>query len=763
MKKVFLICLMIFLGTVNGVGATLAVAHNDDNGTTLAVAQNDDNVHPDVPLQEVEVVATRATDKTPVAYSNMNKQAIEAENFGQDIPYLLLLTPSVSANSDAGTGIGYTNFRIRGTDANRINITTNGIPLNDSESHGVFWVNMPDFASSLQDLQVQRGVGTSTNGAGAFGASINMKTENVPSKSYGELDGGYGSFNTAKVTFKLGTGILNDHWAFDGRLSSITSDGFIDRASVDLKSYFAQGAYFNDNTLIKFITFGGQEKTYHAWDGVPDYILAEGNRTYNPSGYMGNDANGDPLYYKNQTDNYDQTHYQLSLLQRLNPNLNLNVALHYTKGLGYYEEYKTGRKLVEYGLENYQLDGETVKKSDLVRQKHLDNDFGGVIFSLDYKKDKWDVSLGGGANYYDGNHFGYVTWLKNYLGTANFQPNHEYYRSTGKKGDANVFLKGNYQLTPAVSLYGDLQYRYITYKIAGQNDTWDWLNNEMQQLNVDKKFNFFNPKAGIFYQINAKNVLYGSVAVAHREPNRNNYTDAAFNEKPTAERLLDYELGYKFNSPTFSAGINAYYMTYKDQLVLNGKVNEIGEPLTSNVPDSYRMGVELVAGVRLTEGLKWDGNLTLSSNKIKDYTDYVLVDDGDAPQQAEYYGTTDIAYSPNVIANSLFTFKHKAFHAGFHSNYVSKQYLDNTNRDDRRIDAYFVNNLRLGYDFKLKGLKALSANLLINNLFNAQYETSGWVWAAYYSNAQGGLDPYAEKSYFPQAGTNMMANVVVKF
>ncbi|GHT05549.1 TonB-dependent receptor [Bacteroidia bacterium] len=734
---------------------------------TLAVAQNADDVHKDVPLQEVEIVATRATDKTPVAYSNMNKQAIEAENFGQDIPYLLLLTPSVIANSDAGTGIGYTNFRIRGTDANRINITTNGIPLNDSESHGVFWVNMPDFASSLQDLQVQRGVGTSTNGAGAFGASINMKTENVPLKSYGELDGGYGSFNTAKATFKLGTGILNDHWAFDGRLSSITSDGFIDRASVDLKSYFAQGAYFNGNTLMKFITFGGKEKTYHAWDGVPEDILAEGNRTYNPSGYMGDDADGNPLYYKNQTDNYNQTHYQLSLLQRLNPNLNLNIALHYTKGLGYYEEYKTGQRYSEYALiPTCQPDEDGSSKEvekDLVRQKHLDNDFGGGIFSLDYKKEEWEVSLGGGANYYYGRHFGYVTWVKDYAGDATFQPNHEYYRSTGKKSDANIFLKANYQLTPAVSLYGDLQYRLIAYKIDGKSDIWDWLNNAMQQLNVDKQFNFFNPKAGAFYQINAKNTLYGSVAVANREPNRNNYTNAAINETPTAERLLDYELGYKFNSPTFAAGINAYYMTYKNQLVLNGKVNEIGEPLTSNVPDSYRMGVELVAGVRITDCLKWDANLTLSSNKIKDYTDFVLVDDGDAPQKEDYYGTTDIAYSPNVIANSLFTFKHKAFHAGLHSNYVGKQFLDNTNRNDRSINAYFVNNLRLGYDFKLHGLKSLTANLLINNLFNEKYETSGWVWAAYYSNDKGGFDPYADKNYFPQAGTHVMANIVVKF
>ncbi|GHT09387.1 TonB-dependent receptor [Bacteroidia bacterium] len=766
MKKVFLFLLASYLPFMSAFAKS-------NEGDSLKRVQ----------LQEVEVVSVRANSKTPVAYSNTGKAEIESANFGQDIPFLLLLTPSVISTSDAGTGIGYTGFRIRGTDANRINVTTNGIPLNDSESHGVFWVNMPDFASSLENLQVQRGVGTSTNGAGAFGASVNMKTENIPQQSYGEFNGSYGSFNTSKATFKTGTGLINGHWAFDARLSSVQSDGFIDRASVDLKSYFAQGAYFNENTLLKFITFGGKEKTYHAWDGVPDYILfpdnpnEKGNRTYNPSGYRGDDSNGNPLYYKNQTDNYQQTHYQLSLLQVLNPHLNLNVSLHYTKGLGYYEEYKTKRTLKEYGLKPFELNGETVKKSDLVRQKHLDNDFGGAIFSLDYNKDRWTVSLGGGANSYDGNHFGYVTWVKNYANDAVFSPEQEYYRSKGKKSDANVYLKGNYQLTDALSLYADLQFRRIDYKINGKNDTWDWLNGEMQKLNVHEKFNFFNPKAGLFYQINPNNQVFGSFAVAHREPNRNNYTDAGINETPKPERLIDYELGYKFNERIFAAGVNLYYMQYKDQLVLNGKVNEIGEPLTSNVPDSYRAGIELTAGVRILPSLKWDGNLTLSQNKIKNYTEYVTVYDSDdnteAAQQADYYGTTNISYSPDVIANSLFSFQYKSFSAGFHSNYVGKQYLDNTGKTDknlegatkkeRSIDAYFVNNLRLGYDFKLKGIKQLGVNLLINNLFNEQYETNGWVWSCYYRQSDGSVEPYTEKSYFPQAGTNILANIVLKF
>ena len=736
-----------------------------------------------ISLQEVEIVSVRATGNTPVTFSGLNKEAIRSVNFGADIPFLLLLTPSVIATSDAGTGIGYTGFRIRGTDANRINVTVNGIPLNDSESHGVFWVNMPDFASSLEDLQVQRGVGTSTNGAGAFGASINMKTEYIPLEAFGEVNGGYGSFNTSKVMFKTGSGQVGEHWAFDTRLSSICSDGFIDRASVDLKSYFVQGAYFNDRTLVKFVTFGGKEKTYHAWDGVPDYLLfpsgssEEQNRTYNPSGYISDDAEGNPLYYPNQTDNYEQTHYQLSLLQDANPYLKYNISLHYTKGSGYYEQYRTSRSLKEYGLNPFELNGETIKKSDLVRQKHLDNDFGGLVFSIDYKKNRGNFSLGGSVNRYDGHHFGRVIWVKNYAGDTDFDPLHEYYRSKGEKSDMNLYLRGNYSLTKNLNVYGDLQFRRINYSISGKNDVWDWLSEEMQNLDVYESFRFFNPKAGLYYQLNPENVLYGSIAVAHREPNRNNYTDAGKNEIPKPERLTDYELGYRFNRRTWAFGANLYYMKYKDQLVLTGKVNAIGEPLTSNVPDSYRTGIELTAGLRIISGLEWNGNLTLSRNKINNYTEYVTVYDSagnpEAEQQADYYGTTNISFSPGVVANSLFTFKRRSFTVGLHSNYVGKQYLDNTGRTDanhtqsskkeRSINAYFVNNLRFSYDFPRSGRKQWAIHLSINNVFNEKYETNGWVWSCYYRQSDGGLEPYTEKSYFPQAGIHLMTNVSLRF
>jgi len=413
----------------------------------------------------------------------------------------------------------------------------------------------------------------------------------------------------------------------------------------------------------------------------------------------------------------------------------------------------------------------------LVRRKYLDNDFGGLVFSGDYTINKGVFSLGGSANRYDGHHFGQVIWVKNYAGDPAFDPAHEYYRSKGEKSDVNLYLRGNYSLTKDLSAYGDLQFRRIDYTIRGKNDTWDWLAGEMQNLNVHEKFNFFNPKAGLFYQLNPGSVLYASVAVAHREPNRNNYTDAGENEVPRPERLIDYEAGVRFRRKIWAFGVNLYNMVYKDQLVLTGKVNEIGEPLTSNVPDSYRAGIELTAGLRPLPGLEWSGNLTLSRNKIKNYTEYVTVYDSDGnpepQQQADDYGTTNIAFSPEVIANSLFTYKYRSLTVGFHSNYVGKQYLDNTGRTDanqtlsrkkeRSIDAYFVNNLRWGYDFPWGGGRQLSVQISINNLFNEQYETNGWVWSCYYRQADGGLEPYTEKSYFPQAGIHVMTNVAVRF
>ncbi|MCL2651103.1 MAG: TonB-dependent receptor [Candidatus Azobacteroides sp.] len=736
----------------------------------FSLAQKQDSLKT-VNIEEVQIIASRVTEKTPLAYSNISKEQIGEQNFAQDIPFLLTLSPSVVATSDAGTGIGYTGFRIRGTDANRINITTNGIPLNDSESHGVFWVNMPDFASSLEDLQIQRGVGTSTMGAGAFGASVNMKTENISLTPYGEFNGAYGSFNTAKVNLKLGTGRIANHWAFDGRLSSITSDGYIDRASADLKSYFFQGGYYNDNTMVKFITFGGKEKTYHAWDGVPKDKMEAGDRTFNPSGHMKEDDNGNPLppFYDNQTDNYIQTHYQLFFMHLFDSSLQLNVALHYTPGKGYYEEYKIGRTLQEYGLNPFITnDGTVVDKSDLVRQKWLDNDFYGGIFSLNYKKNKWDVALGGGANNYTGEHFGKVIWVQNYIGGPDFYPGHEFYRSDARKAEANLYLKANYALNSQLNIYGDVQYRFIDYKINGDNDVWDWQTGAMQWLDIHEKFNFFNPKAGLFYHINSRNDLYTSFAVAHREPNRNNYTDASSDEKPVYETLYDYELGYTFKYDWLAAGVNLYYMKYNNQLVLTGKVNEIGEPLTSNIPDSYRTGVELTLAAKICSCLKWNGNLTLSRNRINNYTEYVDWYDQNwewAGQINNYLGNTPIAFSPDVTAGSLFSFNYKNWDAGFQSIFVGKQYIDNSGSNDRSLDAYFVNNLRLGYTFHVKNLKSLKLSAVVNNLFNEKYESNAWVYS-YYQQPDAGnpsMNRLADFGYFTQAGANVLFNLNITF
>ena len=723
----------------------------------FSFAQEQDSIK-SIRIQEVQVISNRATGKTPLSYSNIGKGEIDTQNFGQDIPFLIALTPSVVSTSDAGTGIGYTGFRIRGTDANRINITANGVPMNDAESQTVFWVNIPDFASSLQDLQIQRGVGTSTNGAGAFGASINMKTENTPVDPYGEMNVSYGSFNTSKISLKLGTGIIGNHFAFDARLSGINSDGYIDRASADLKSYFFQGIYYNERNMLKLIVFGGNEKTYHAWDGVPQDSLKT-NRTYNPCGYMGNDATGKPMYYDNQTDNYVQTNHQLAFLHIFRPELKLNATLHYTKGDGYYEEYKTERKLTEYGLTPFTYNEELIKKSDLIRRKNLDNHFGGGVFSLDYNKGKWDASLGGGVNHYYGEHFGQIIWVKNYAGDANFCPEQEYYRNYGRKSDVNIYVRTNYAVSPQFNVFADIQYRYLKYIIKGQNDKWDDNAKNMQALDVNEHFNFLNPKFGLFYQLNSQNDLFASFAVGNREPNRKNYTNAEKEKMPTSERLLDYELGYKFKSTIFTAGVNLYYMKYKNQLILTGKVNEIGEALTTNVPDSYRTGIEFTAGVKPLSWLRWDGNLTLSTNKIKNYSEFVT-DAVTWTQTENKLGVTDIAYSPNLIANSIFSFSHGKWSAGFHSNYVGKQYLDNSSSNDRKIDAYFVNNLRLSYTFKLKNIQSINLGLLVNNIFDTQYESNGNIYDSSYDVS--GMR-VSDLRYFPQAGTNILANLNIRF
>ncbi|MDR2970054.1 MAG: TonB-dependent receptor plug domain-containing protein, partial [Tannerellaceae bacterium] len=618
----------------------------------------------DVALDEVTVSATRATGEMPVAFSELSGKELNSRNDGQGIPYLISLTPSVTMTSDDGTGIGYSGFRIRGTDANRINVTVNGVPVNDSESHSVFWVNMPDFASSVDNIQIQRGAGTSTNGAAAFGATVAMQTQKPELKPYAEYQLSAGSFGTVKNMVKGGTGLLHGHFVIDARYSHVRSDGFVRRASADMSSYFLSAAYYGDNSLIRFQTFGSNEKTYQAWTGVPSSML-NGDRRYNPCGEY---EDGDVVkYYDNQTDNYRQQHYHLILTQRLGDYWNANATLHYTPGEGYYEDY---REDDDFG------NGET----DLVRRKWLKGDFYGGIFGLNYLRENLHATLGGGINRYVCDHFGRIIWAK--ASDLLPEPDYEYYRNTGDKLDYNLYVKANYRITSAFNAFLDLQYRGIDYTIDGSDDKAG------DNLHVDKRWNFFNPKAGLNFRRGGHSA-FASFAVANREPNRDNFTEAGIGERPTHETLYDYEAGYDFTHPRFRLGVNLYYMDYVNQLILTGKISEIGEALTSNIKNSYRMGVELSGGVKITDRLSWSANATLSRNRIKNFTEVIENYDASwAPVPGKEVienrlGDTDIAFSPEIIANSIFDLNLKGFSASFTSRYVGRQYMDNTSARSR--------------------------------------------------------------------------------
>lgn len=712
--------------------------------------------------EDVFVIATRAGSKTPVATSSVSKEEIEKKNLGQDIPYLLNTTPSFVSGSDAGAGVGYTSFRIRGTDANRINVTVNGIPVNDAESHGVWWVNMPDFSSSIENLQVQRGVGTSTYGAAAFGATINMQTSTLRKEAYAEYSGATGSFNTWKNTVRIGSGLISDHFSFDARLSKITSDGFIDRANAQLKSFFVSGGYYNKNTILKLNIFSGVERTYQAWNGVPSVRLNSDeagmkeyldNWLYSEKQYK-EMVNSDPrtynIYtYENEVDNYQQDHYQLLFNHQFGQYFNLNAALHYTYGRGYYEQYREGDDLADYGLEPVEIGEELIESTDLIRRKWLDNDFYGGTFSLNYLKNKSDFTLGAGWNKYDGRHFGNIIWAQY---ASNGEKDYEWYRSLGVKSDFNVYARYNYNLTDALNLYADIQYRNILYDIDGIDD-------DFRDLTQSHFFNFINPKLGVYYQLNKQSKAYASWSRGNREPNRSNFVDADPNGKqPTFETMDDFEAGYTFNSSAFSIGANAYFMLYKDQLIMTGEINDVGSAIMVNVDDSYRAGVELMAGAQLLSNLKWDINATFSQNKIKNFTEYV--DNWDTwGQEAYELGTTDIAFSPNLIANSIVTYE-PLNHLNFSliSQYVGKQFIDNTSSAERLIDAYFINNLRASYTLYPTFAKSVEFTLLVNNLLNEEYETNAWVYSYILGDQR-----YKMDGYYPQAGINFLFGINIKF
>jgi iron complex outermembrane receptor protein len=683
---------------------------------------------------EVVVNATRASANSATTFKNLSKEDLEKNNFGQDLPYLLDQTPGVVTYSDAGAGVGYTGIRIRGSDPTRVNVTINGIPYNDTESQGTFWVNLPDFASSVDNIQIQRGVGTSTNGAGAFGGSLNIQTTTLTDSAYGEFNSSAGSYQTLKNTLKLGTGLINGKWSFDGRLSRIVSDGYIDRASSDLKSYFLSGAYYGKTSLLRLNVFSGTEKTYQAWNGVPEDKLKT-DRRFNE------------FTYDNQTDNYQQDHYQMLYSKSLSPQLSFNGALHYTYGRGYYEEFKTDQKFSKYGLADVTIGSQKITKTDLIRRRWLDNDFYGLTYSLNYKpSNKVDFTLGGAYNQYDGDHFGEVIWAKY---ASNGTIRQQYYFDNGFKTDFNVFGKASVQLNK-LALFADLQYRKINYDFLGFDNL---LNNVTQTANL----NFFNPKVGFTYLLNNQSNFYASYSIGNKEPNRNDFTLSTPTSRPKAEQLRNLEAGYRFKGNTFSGGANLYLMDYKNQLVLTGKVNDVGAFIRSNVAKSFRNGVELDGNVRLNQKLNWAMTAAFSQNKVQDFEEFI--DDYDKGGQVRnVYTKTDLAYSPNFVGSSTLAFKaFKNAEIALLSKYVSQQYLDNTSNDSRKLDAFFVNNLRLSYDLKLKGIKNIGFGLLVNNIFNELYESNGYT----FSYIAGGLT--TENFYYPQAETNFLFSMNVRF
>lgn len=684
--------------------------------TLFSFAQEQDSTKVNQ-LDDVLVSAVRVTSKTPVTFSNMDKKEIKYRNLGQDIPVLMNYLPSVVTTSDAGGGIGYTGIRVRGSDATRVNVTINGIPYNDAESQGTFWVNMPDFASSVESLQLQRGVGTSTNGSGAFGASLNMLTDNYAYKANGEISNSFGSFNSHKHTVKFSTGLLNDHFEVAGRLSVLKSDGYVDRASSDLKSYFLQGTYVGKTTLIKALVFGGTEKTYQSWNGIDEATL-NSDRTFNSAG-MYTDEAGNIRFYDNETDNYQQDHYQLHWSESLSDKWSTNLALHYTKGKGYYENYKEDASMTDYNLNPVGA----IETTDLVRQKWLDNDFYGTTFSVKYKDEKLDVIFGGGWNKYEGDHFGKVIWARY---ASQSELGDHYYDDFSTKTDGNVFAKANYQLTDKLSFYGDLQYRNVKYK-ADSYETGV----------VDDNFNFFNPKAGLNFEINQKNNLYFSYARANREPNRTDYEGG--NVKP--EKLNDFELGWRFNSEKFQLNSNFYYMGYKDQLILTGRLDDVGAPIRSNTDKSYRLGFEFDAAISLSEKIILRPNFTLSSNKNVDLA-----------VEGQNYGTTKIAYSPEVIAGNIIVYSPiESLHISLLQKYVGEQYMNNIELPEAKLADYFVNDLNVSFEIKPKSVfKSIMITGLVNNILDKKYVSNGAMWDIY---------PY----YYPQAGINFLAGLTLKF
>lgn len=711
--------------------------------------------------EEVVVKALRAGTKTPVPTTEIDKKELQKNNLGQDVPYLLSILPSVTTSSDGGLGIGYSKLSVRGTDMTRINVTVNGIPLNDAESHGVYWVDLPDLSSSVENIQIQRGVGSSTIGAGAFGANINFMTNRLQKEAYGQIAGSYGSYNSSKITVKAGTGLINKHFAFDLRLSKIHSDGFIDRARTDMQSFYSSGSYTDSKTLLKINVFSGKEETYQAWNGIPkvrlendvegmmryqdhwlyseeetQHMLNSGSRTYN-------------IYtYKNEIDHYKQSHYQAFLSRDLNHGLFLNLAVNYTKGKGYYEQFRDDDELSDYLIEPVIIGSDSIESTDLIRRKWLDNDFYVVNLSIDYQKRNFKSVIGGSFQDYFGRHYGTVIWAR-YAG--NSELDHQWYYNTGDKTEINLYSKLEYLFADKLNGYLDLQLRKVNYTIKGTDDN-------LLDIGQKHDFNFFNPKIGLNYSFDDQQSVYFTFGIANREPSRTDFKDAIGGNKPNPESMYDYELGYTYRSNGYFFNANLYYMDYENQLVKTGKINDVGDAIMVNIPESYRTGIELAFLISFNSFATWKANASFSKNKIRELTEYVDNWDDGGQNEIKLEGT-DLSFSPPLIIGSELEIKpFKGFHIALISKYVGRQYIDNTSSNDRMLDAYFVNNVRLNYEILPGKFKSIEIQLILNNLFNVEYETDAWVYRYYLGGSYYNMD-----GYFPQAGRNIMAGLILQF
>lgn len=712
--------------------------------TFFSFAQQTDIKKDTIKLEEVLVTATRANQNDPFTETTITKKDIEKQNLGQDMPQLLDNLPSVVTTTDTGIGIGYTGIRVRGSDATRVNVTINGIPFNDAESQGTYWVDIPDFASSVESIQLQRGVGTSTNGAGAFGASLSLETEGISNNAVAEVNASYGSFNTSKVNIKYNSGVLKEHFSYVARASKINSDGYIDRAASNLHSYYLEGNYFNEKTSVKLLSFGGKERTYQSWYGIDGETLLH-DRTFNPAGAI-YDANGNIInFYKDQVDDYTQNHYQLHINHQFTDQLNGVIAMHYTKGKGYYEQYKQDENFEDYGFLPLTENGNTIDKTDLVRRKWLDNDFYGMTFSLKYRKGTKKFLFGGAANQYVGDHFGKVIWTEQ-------QPlplDGKFYDNTGTKKDANVYLKASQIYNDKWLLFADLQYRYVNYKVTGADDN-------RTELDIKDNLNFFNPKAGITYLYNKNNDFYVSYARANKEPKRADYIDGG-NPKP--EQLNDLEIGWKHHTKRNLLNANIYYMYYKDQLVLSGALNDVGTPIAENVGKSYRLGLELDAMFKIGNNFVWKPNMAISQNKNIDAYESK---DG----ELIYLGKTNLSYSPNLIASNILVYQpNKKLDFTLISKYVSEQYMSNTQNKLSKLQGYTTTNFNIQYKITPKKyVKQVVFTALLNNIFNAKYVSNGYFYSYddTWSVPNQTTTIYGS-GYYPQAGFHFLTGVKLVF